>query len=165
LSLINCPECNKEISNQAKSCPNCGYEIAKLKDIEKKKEDKKNLRIGCIVVIVIAIIIAISIGICDNGDDNTDTSTINLNASVNFTGTQFIITNNDSFDYVNAEIELNGKYQLKGYTLKAKEVYTVGMMQFADKDGNRFGMYQKPTKFSIWCDVANRKGFYYAEWQ
>lgn len=27
MSLINCPECNKEISDKAKSCPNCGYEL------------------------------------------------------------------------------------------------------------------------------------------
>jgi hypothetical protein len=27
MSLINCPECNKEISDKAKSCPNCGFLI------------------------------------------------------------------------------------------------------------------------------------------
>ena len=27
MSLINCPECNKEISNKANSCPNCGCPI------------------------------------------------------------------------------------------------------------------------------------------
>lgn len=25
MALINCPECNKEISDKAVSCPNCGY--------------------------------------------------------------------------------------------------------------------------------------------
>jgi RNA polymerase subunit RPABC4/transcription elongation factor Spt4 len=25
MALINCPECNKEVSDKAKSCPNCGY--------------------------------------------------------------------------------------------------------------------------------------------
>ncbi|SHO50614.1 zinc-ribbon domain-containing protein [Anaerocolumna xylanovorans] len=29
MALINCPECNKEISDKAASCPNCGYPIAK----------------------------------------------------------------------------------------------------------------------------------------
>ncbi len=28
MALINCPECNKEISDKASSCPNCGYPIA-----------------------------------------------------------------------------------------------------------------------------------------
>lgn len=27
MSLINCPECGKEISNQANNCPNCGHPI------------------------------------------------------------------------------------------------------------------------------------------
>ncbi|SEP62415.1 zinc ribbon domain-containing protein [Butyrivibrio sp. TB] len=27
MALINCPECGKEISNQALACPNCGYPI------------------------------------------------------------------------------------------------------------------------------------------
>ena len=29
MALINCPECQKEISNQAQSCPYCGFPIAK----------------------------------------------------------------------------------------------------------------------------------------
>lgn len=27
MSLINCPECNKQVSNKATSCPNCGFPI------------------------------------------------------------------------------------------------------------------------------------------
>lgn len=27
MSLINCPECGKEISDKAESCPNCGFPI------------------------------------------------------------------------------------------------------------------------------------------
>lgn len=33
MSLINCPECNKEISDKAKCCPNCGYELPKSEPI------------------------------------------------------------------------------------------------------------------------------------
>ena len=29
MALINCPECNKEISDTAPSCPNCGYVLKK----------------------------------------------------------------------------------------------------------------------------------------
>jgi len=29
MALINCPECKKEISDMAESCPNCGFPIAK----------------------------------------------------------------------------------------------------------------------------------------
>jgi len=101
-----------------------------------------------------------------SSSDDGESSTVDLNASVSFTGTQFVIKNNDNFDYLNAKLELNGDYKLTGYTLKAGETYTVGMMQFADKKGNRFTALQKPQKFSIWCDLSSGKnGFYYAEWK
>ena len=29
MALITCPECGKEISSQASSCPNCGAPVAK----------------------------------------------------------------------------------------------------------------------------------------
>jgi hypothetical protein len=98
--------------------------------------------------------------------DGQDPSTKDLNASVYFDGLQFAITNNDSFDYINAKLEVNGKFKLTGYTLKAGETYTVGMMQFADKEGNRFNLSQKPLNFSVWCDLTDGKnGFYYAEFK
>ncbi|MGI5969109.1 MAG: zinc ribbon domain-containing protein, partial [Lachnospiraceae bacterium] len=28
MALIQCPECNQQISDSAKSCPNCGYSIS-----------------------------------------------------------------------------------------------------------------------------------------
>lgn len=36
MALIKCPECGKEVSDQADSCPNCGFPIKKQlhKDIE-----------------------------------------------------------------------------------------------------------------------------------
>jgi DNA-directed RNA polymerase subunit RPC12/RpoP len=30
MALINCPECGKEISDQAISCPSCGYRVTKV---------------------------------------------------------------------------------------------------------------------------------------
>lgn len=33
MSLVKCPECNKEISDKAKCCPNCGYELPKQEHI------------------------------------------------------------------------------------------------------------------------------------
>jgi len=113
-----------------------------------------------------AIVFAVFIVFAVSSSDDGNSSTTDLNASVSFTGTQFVIKNNDNFDYTNAKLEVNDDYVLKGYTIKAGETYTVGMMQFADDDGNRFDMMKKPQKFSIWCDLSNGKnGFYYATWQ
>jgi len=67
MSLINCTECNKEISDKVKSCPHCGYPFEDEKDIEeqqvnaievetnaKLKKSKKNK-----VVIITSILIFI----------------------------------------------------------------------------------------------------------
>lgn len=95
-----------------------------------------------------------------------DSGIIDLKASVSFTGTQFIITNNDSFDYVNAKLEVNDDFVLEDVAIFAGETYTVGMMQFANSDGDRFDFMKKPQKFSIWCDLENDKnGSLYATWK
>lgn len=53
MALINCPECNKEISDQVTNCPNCGYPL-------KKKESKAGKRI-IIAVSVIVVVILVSV--------------------------------------------------------------------------------------------------------
>lgn len=40
MALVNCPECNKQVSDQANTCPNCGFQIAKYY-YEKAKEEKQ----------------------------------------------------------------------------------------------------------------------------
>lgn len=39
MSLIKCPECGKEISDQAKSCPNCGFPTPKFKQYKNQTFD------------------------------------------------------------------------------------------------------------------------------
>ena len=47
MSLINCKECGKEISNTAKSCPHCGFEI--------NKNQTTKLLIGLATIFLIGI--------------------------------------------------------------------------------------------------------------
>ena len=48
----------------------------------------------------------------------------------------------------------------------AGETYTVGAMQFAKSDGEKFNpITHKPLNFSIWCDTPKGKGFYYGSWE
>ncbi len=78
--MINCPECGKEVSDTAVSCPNCGYDIRKeLRNIERNQiyqdiynnvemptQPKTPSLIGIIIDLcffVIAIIIAAVCGI------------------------------------------------------------------------------------------------------
>jgi len=63
MALITCPECKKKISESAKSCPNCGYQLTteKVKEIKKNEyELKKSLGIGCIFLIIILFILYIT---------------------------------------------------------------------------------------------------------
>ena len=51
MALIKCKECGKEISDQAKTCPHCGYE--NIKKGEKKVTSKSNyIKTGSIVSLI-----------------------------------------------------------------------------------------------------------------
>lgn len=56
MALIKCPECGKEISNTAKSCPNCGYRIKRQKNNVKRKP---TIIGGAILIIIVIILIII----------------------------------------------------------------------------------------------------------
>ena len=44
MALINCPECGKEISDKAISCPNCGVPPSKeISQLEKKNEEQMEI--------------------------------------------------------------------------------------------------------------------------
>lgn len=93
-----------------------------------------------------------------------------IHAAVRFTGTQFIIINNDAFDWTDVKMEINGGvfsggYELKHPRIKAKETYTVGALQFANSDGIRFNPFQmKPKKFSICGQTPDGLACYVGGW-
>ena len=49
MALINCPECGKEISDNANKCVNCGCPIIKYENIyaEKSKKKKNSIVVIC----------------------------------------------------------------------------------------------------------------------
>ena len=69
MALINCPECNKEISDKVKACPYCGYPFSEDSDIEKPSQVqqvevtgvKLNKGINKKVVIIIASVLVIAL--------------------------------------------------------------------------------------------------------
>ncbi len=44
MALINCPECNKEISDKAEACPHCGYPIQKV-EVARPPEEREPAKI------------------------------------------------------------------------------------------------------------------------
>jgi len=179
MALISCPECKNEISSEAEACPKCGYS-------QKKHADTKQnvgCGTGCLVVVILSVIVLIVVSLSnDSGSSSSSGSggsrssssssyTVDLNAKVTYPGSQFVIQNNDSFDWTNVELGVNSKTFSSGYTLKirrmsAGETYTVGAMQFAKSGGERFNpLTHKPRKFSIWCDTPRGKGSYHGLWE
>ena len=146
------------------------------KEVKKKeqKEEQKKKGIGCLVLIVIVIVFAFFIFNGGGGDNEEETESgfIDLNVSVRFTGTQFIIVNNDSYDWLNVKMEINGSLLKSGFILKtnrmkAGETYTVGALQFAKPDGTRFNpVTYKPKDFTISCDTpGGENGFWTGGWE
>ncbi len=75
MALINCPECNKEISDTVKICPHCGY---RLKKVKQKKESrpipKWMLAIGISVIglFIIVGILVYSMQLSGEGQKQVD---------------------------------------------------------------------------------------------
>ena len=142
---------------------------------KEKEQKKKGLGLLVALGIIIFFIAIISIG---GSGENKKTETtpptssiIDLNTSVNFTGEQFIIINEDNFDWTDVKLEVNSELLKDGYVLKTKkmvagETYTVGALQFAKGDGTRLNPFIiKVLNFSIWCDTPNGQGFWYGSWE
>lgn len=65
MSLIKCKECGKEISEEARTCPNCGAKTSKS-----KKRNKVIVKI--VIAILIIVILAMIIGISSNNAKKKD---------------------------------------------------------------------------------------------
>lgn len=76
MALINCPECKKEVSDSALSCPHCGFQLIEKKEKTEvnqiKKPKKKNE--GCTTWLIIAAILIAFFYIIGSGGDNDSSS-------------------------------------------------------------------------------------------
>lgn len=125
----------------------------------------KKTAIGCGILIIVALVIAVIIGTMPKSNTTSESSFIDLKSSVSFDGSQFTISNNDEFDWLNVKFELNSPAGLSGSGYKltyprivAGQTYTVGAMQFTKEDGTRFNPFTtKPLTIVIICDTPNGK--------
>lgn len=124
------------------------------------KEKVLRNHILSIIVLVVFGILAAGSGDSGSSSSSSSSSRKDLNASVNFSDTQFKITNNDTYDWTNTKLKVNDKYELEAGTIKAGGIYTVGMAQFAKSDGERFNpLAMKVLNISI----SSTEGFYYGQ--
>jgi len=142
--------------------------------LEKEEIMRENLSKTIISVggLLFFIILAVGSIDTDSGDYSSSSTSkpkrADLDATVVFTGTQFVISNNNDFDWTNVKLEINSGLIRGGYTLRAGrmsagQTYTVGAAQFSKADGERFNPFTHKVKnITITCDDF---GFYYAEWK
>jgi hypothetical protein len=149
---------------------------------ETETKQKKGMSKGKKLVIIIGTVIigfmVLATIIGRNTENSPDTTTapepepktIDLTASVSFTGTQFIIKNGDNFPWTDVMIKINSGLIANGYWLRtdrmdAESTYTVGALQFAKDDGTRLNPDEvKPISVSIQAQTPNGTGFYEGGW-
>lgn len=141
-------------------------------ETEPKREERKGM--GCLVWCIIIFVSLIALGgiISSSSSGNktstsplsdTDSSQRELVGDIEFTGTQFIISNLEKTDWKLCSFEVNEKYRYPTKTsdwaegqkideIKAGETITVGFSNFTLKDGTRFNAFQtKPQSFYASC--------------
>lgn len=135
-------------------------------DKQKRKINKLALA-GCLSIFVILIVV-ISIIL---GSGNDESTSIELDAGITYDGTQFIITNNDNFDWTDVVFDLNATgafssgYILHADLIRSGNTYTVGAMQFAKSDGTLFNPFTtKPISINITCKADGKDGYWSGGW-
>ncbi|SHN00885.1 zinc-ribbon domain-containing protein [Chryseobacterium carnipullorum] len=65
MALISCPECQKKISDQSTSCPNCGFPLNESKIIVKRPQGcfMQTLNIGCMIILIIGAVLFVVMAI------------------------------------------------------------------------------------------------------
>ena len=123
MALINCPECKKEISDKAKSCPNCGYELTP-KRVSEKEILKKKGGSGCGTWVIIAgVIIFILYLIGSSGDDNSSSSSSSGS-------TNKFLAYNYAEDFVKKKLKSPGTAEFPGTFEKADHITELGANKY-----------------------------------
>jgi hypothetical protein len=182
-----CPFCGQQIDTEAAKCFFCGEELdeasieRRLEQLSIEEHNKPDLKVKCpfalqVIVILILICIALLSSTSIQKPISTEPrfspdSTVRLNTRVTFTGSKFIISNNDPFDWINVEFQITSEDYGENFSFKVTEIpagqmYSVRAAEFAMKDGTNFNPYKmKPKRFQIWCDTPTREnGSYFAGW-
>lgn len=62
MGLMNCPDCRREISTQAPTCPNCGraFATSRRSDVRASSGVMDGVRLGCGMFIVLPILILLA---------------------------------------------------------------------------------------------------------
>ena len=182
-----CPFCSQEIDTTAKRCFFCGAELNEksvhkrleqlhMQDIQAARRIHKPLLKKVIVILIFAGVVFFygtsGRKHISDVDSTGQSSTVKLNAKVAFPGAQFIISNNDSFDWKNVKMDIipdsmEERFSLSIPIILSGETYKADITRFINNDGIRFNPDKmKPRKFWIMCDTPTRgSGSYLTDWK
>lgn len=119
-------------------------------------------------LIILLVLLSIFCASCKTPPSPTD---VFLNAIGIRTGDQFILTNEDDFDWTNIRIELNKKESESGYIYKVSKIKSgstcfLSLMSFTRSDGRRFNPYTTELiNIYIQCDTPEGRGYYTGIWE
>jgi len=182
-----CPFCGQEIDAAATRCFFCGAELSEesihkrleqlhMQDIRISRRARNHLLLKVVVILILACAVFFygTSGrkhISDIGISGRP-STVKLSAKVTFPGAQFIVSNNDSFDWKNVKLEIipesiDERFRLSIPIILSGETYTADSVKFFSNDGVRFDPDKmKPRKFWILCDTPTvGSGSYQTDWK
>jgi len=119
MALINCPECKKEVSSLAKTCPHCGFQLiedeVQRTNIQSKKTKNKSGCLNWFIIGAVLLIIIYSIG--SNGDDSSSSSS---------TSTKKFLAYNYAEDFVEKKIKSPSTATFPGVTEKDRHITDIG---------------------------------------
>lgn len=67
MALIKCPECKREVSDRAMSCPSCAYPLEQAVTTESRGKQWKGFKLASVGAIFLGIMIAFSTTISQGG--------------------------------------------------------------------------------------------------
>jgi len=178
-----CPFCEQEIYTEATKCFFCGASldhksVENRLDILSREEEIKHInrvKIPLAVKIIVFIIMVFTIlflGTSKIKPSLTNSvsaqgTTVSINAEVTLSGSLFIITNNDSFDWTNVELQIISDYIGNSFVTVIPKIskgqkLSISVTDFTKKDGTRFNPYtMKSQGFQIICDTPMKKNISY----
>jgi hypothetical protein len=63
MALVKCPECSKDISDQAVCCPSCGYRLRPDPAVSEIRAFRKRILIGGLIVCVVCLPVGIAMNL------------------------------------------------------------------------------------------------------
>ena len=116
-----------------------------------------------IYLISASVIVIFIIVFFDYKKDNRVSKTIQLKAKVEYSDRKFTVKNNDTLDFIHADISIDKYYKIRNINLQKGETYIIWQTEFLHHNGLHYSINGRPVKFSIYCDFQDGITGYYAK--